>query len=32
MTVALECIDDLALTRNMPLTVANMAFGVSEVS
>jgi hypothetical protein len=32
MTVVLKCIDDLALTRKMPLAVANMAFGVSEVS
>jgi hypothetical protein len=30
-TVALKFIDDLALTRKMPLTIANMAFNVSEV-
>jgi hypothetical protein len=32
MTVALKFGDDLALTRKMPLTFANMAVGVSEPS
>jgi hypothetical protein len=32
VAVALKLIDDLALTQEMPLAVADMAFGVSEVS